>query len=389
MVQECIEDSELHMTAREGIISLLEKLGKDPMRLKQWRPLTLLNSDNKIYSKALAKRLQKTQQSLISLEQTGFVKNRQLSTNVIKIMEILNHCEEENIDSVLIGFDFLKAFDTVEWDSIWHAMTKFGFGPKYIEMVKVLFKNLKIYAYNNGKMSNFIMPTRGCQQGCCYSPIIFTYVVELLGLAIRQDENIVEIQIGDSHIKSGQFADDLWASLKATEQNIDAMIHLLSKFYAFSGLKINAEKSAILCMGPWKNSDAKFYTLKRLYWSPNSITILGFKIYPDIGTIHKENFDVVLKKVDEIITRWKGRKLTLMGKVMVINHLINSLMIHKLIALPTPTDQFFKEYKAKIMDFMWEGRPAKIRYEKIIQNYEKHRLKLIDIKVKEKALKIA
>ena len=197
VIQECIKEGKLFMTAREGIISLLEKSGQDTMRLKHWRPLTLLNSDNKIYSKALAKRLQKMQHSLINPEQTGFVKQRQLSTNIIKIMEILNHCDSEGIDRALIGFDFLKAFDTVEWSSIFHALQVFGFGLKYIEMVKLLFTNPKICAYNNGYLSEFIYPTRGCRQGCCYLPIIFTFVVELLGLAIRQDENIEGIQIGE------------------------------------------------------------------------------------------------------------------------------------------------------------------------------------------------
>ena len=61
VVMECIDDSEFHLSARRGIISLLEKLGKNELYLQNWRPLSLLNVDNKLYTKVLANRLQETQ----------------------------------------------------------------------------------------------------------------------------------------------------------------------------------------------------------------------------------------------------------------------------------------------------------------------------------------
>ena len=81
VIKECIKDGEFHTSARRGVISLLEKIGKETIFLKHWRPLTLLNVDNKIYTKALAMRLQKAQKEVIHSDQTGFVQGRQLSTN--------------------------------------------------------------------------------------------------------------------------------------------------------------------------------------------------------------------------------------------------------------------------------------------------------------------
>ena len=167
------------------------------------------------------------------------------------------------------------------------------------------------------------------------------------------------------------------------------MLKLLDRFHKFSGLKINAEKSSILRIRPWKHSEAKFYTLKRLFWSPSSIKILGFKIFPDLQEIFKENYDDVLVKVDEIIMAWKNRNLTIIGKVTVTNHLINTLFIHKLTVLPTPPDSFFWDHKNKITSFLWDNKIPKIRYDKITQSYEKNGIKLIDLKTKERALKIA
>ena len=43
----------LSVTQRQGIISLLPKKDKNPLFLKNWRPISLLNCDYKIASKAI------------------------------------------------------------------------------------------------------------------------------------------------------------------------------------------------------------------------------------------------------------------------------------------------------------------------------------------------
>ena len=42
-------DQKLHGTARQGIISLLDKPRQDLLSLENWRPLTMLNCNYKIY----------------------------------------------------------------------------------------------------------------------------------------------------------------------------------------------------------------------------------------------------------------------------------------------------------------------------------------------------
>ena len=257
VILEAITVGELHLTAQRGIISLLEKLNRNILKLANWRPLSLLNVDGKIYSKTLARRLQAVQQQTIHETQTGFVKGRHLSENIIKIMEIIQNCEDKNIPGVIISFDFLKAFDRVEWECIFTVMEEFNFGEKYIRMAKVLFEKPLACAYNNGYWSEFFQLSRGTRQGCCFYPIIFTLVVEILGLAVRQNKEIKGIKLGESEIKAGQYADDLWSSLLATEQNINQMIKELNLFGAFSGLYINPEKCAVLRIGSLRNTDAK------------------------------------------------------------------------------------------------------------------------------------
>ena len=216
-LQQIVEDSCMHLTARQGILSLMEKPGKShPLKLTGWRPLTLLNVDGKIYTKIMAMRLQKMFPKIIHHTQTGFVKGRMASESILKLQQIIDKCNETRQDGIIISFDFYKAFDCLEWESIFAALKAFNFGEEYIKMVQPIFSNPQTFIINNGFWADPFFPTRGARQGCCFSPIIFDLVVELLSLGIRQNDSIEGIKLENfgKEIKMGQFADDLWSALK-------------------------------------------------------------------------------------------------------------------------------------------------------------------------------
>ena len=56
--------------------SVTEKKDRDKRFIKNWRPISLLNVDSKIISKALSEKLKEVLPDLISSQQTAYVKNR-------------------------------------------------------------------------------------------------------------------------------------------------------------------------------------------------------------------------------------------------------------------------------------------------------------------------
>ena len=78
----CFNDGELCPSMKRGIITLLPKKGKDTLFLKNWRPISLLNTDYKILAKVLSTRLQKVLPSIIHGDQTGFLKDRYIGENI-------------------------------------------------------------------------------------------------------------------------------------------------------------------------------------------------------------------------------------------------------------------------------------------------------------------
>ena len=79
----------MNLSARRGIITLLEKTGCNPMYLKNWRPLSLLNCDYKVLAKIMAIRLNIVLLKLIHHTQYGFMKGRNIVNNIYTLFNII------------------------------------------------------------------------------------------------------------------------------------------------------------------------------------------------------------------------------------------------------------------------------------------------------------
>ena len=66
----------LSIRQRRGVIKLIPKKDAELYYIKNWRPITLLNTDYKIAVKALANRIKSVLPSIINNDQTRFMKNR-------------------------------------------------------------------------------------------------------------------------------------------------------------------------------------------------------------------------------------------------------------------------------------------------------------------------
>ena len=75
------------------IVKLITKRDAELILIKNWRPLTLLNFDYKIASKAIASCIKTFLPKLISDDQTGFVKGRCISENICLLDSVIKSTE--------------------------------------------------------------------------------------------------------------------------------------------------------------------------------------------------------------------------------------------------------------------------------------------------------
>ena len=94
---------------------MIPKKDEPLQKLKNWRPITLLNCDYKIASKAIASRVKAVLQNLVDNDQTAFLKGRSIAENICLINNIISYTESKNIPGLLLFVDFQKAFYTIEW----------------------------------------------------------------------------------------------------------------------------------------------------------------------------------------------------------------------------------------------------------------------------------
>ena len=96
-----LQNGELTDLQKQGVITLLPKSGKNYFILDNWRPISLLNVDYKIATKAIADRLKQILPSIISSQQTGFIKGRYIGENVRLLFDILDYVNDQDLPSLL------------------------------------------------------------------------------------------------------------------------------------------------------------------------------------------------------------------------------------------------------------------------------------------------
>lgn len=103
-----------------GIINVIPKPNKDSPIVKNFRPITLLNTDYKIAAKAIANRLKNISPQIIGYSQTGFLKNCFIGENIRFTLDLIDYCREKSISGFVMFVDFEKAFDALEWKFLHH-----------------------------------------------------------------------------------------------------------------------------------------------------------------------------------------------------------------------------------------------------------------------------
>ncbi|PRW56997.1 ERD4-related membrane [Chlorella sorokiniana] len=117
----------------DGLITILYKAG-DRADPANYRPITLLCTDYRLYAKVLALRLNPCLADVIDREQTAFVPGRRIGENVLALQCLPELLRRQGRWAVCIFCDFRKAYDTLDRGFLFRAMAALGVGEGFLAL---------------------------------------------------------------------------------------------------------------------------------------------------------------------------------------------------------------------------------------------------------------
>ena len=148
---------------------------------------------------------------------------------------------------MIILIDAEKAIDKTQHPFMIKTLSKVGIEGTQLNIIKAIYDECTAsIILNREKLQAF--PFRlGTRQGCLLSPVLFNVVLEVLTIAIRQEEEIQGIQIGKEEIKLFLCADDMILYTENPKDSSKTLLELINEFSKVGGYKINIQKS-VACL---------------------------------------------------------------------------------------------------------------------------------------------
>jgi ribonucleotide reductase alpha subunit len=131
--------------------------------------------------------------------------------------------------------------------------------------------------------------------------------------------------------KIAQCADDTCLYL-TDESSLKNALYVFEVFEKCSGLKVKREKSECIWIAASSNFRHKPLGMK---WNKGA-SYLGLYICNNVKDMNEINFNKQINKIENILDLWALRKLTLKGKIQVINTLIISQVLYPATVIHIP-----------------------------------------------------
>ena len=164
---------------------------KDPQAphlVKNYRPLSLNNSDYKIITKAIAIKTSPVMPVVINSDQASSVKGRKITHLNNTIRDIITYTEDTHTPTCILSIDQMKAFDRVDHSWMHRLLEHMNFGPYYRKWIRTIYAAPRACVLANGTFSHVFPIERGVKQGDPLSSFLYTIALEPLLEKIRQTE---------------------------------------------------------------------------------------------------------------------------------------------------------------------------------------------------------
>ncbi|WMV38569.1 hypothetical protein MTR67_031954 [Solanum verrucosum] len=202
-----------------------------------------------------------------------------------------------------------------------------GFGEKWLKWIGFCIKTVKFSVLVNGEPVGFFGSERGLRQGDPLSPFLFI-------LAMEGFDSMMRITLQNIWIKGFEIGDSRGEIMELT-----------------LCLKVNWGKTSLFPIKEVPN----IQNLAIILWckvEKMPTTYLGMPL----GSEHKagEIWDGILEKTEKRLARWKAQYISLGGRLILINSVLDALPTYVMSLFPIPP-KVMKKLDRLRRDFLWHG----------------------------------
>jgi exonuclease III len=370
---------------------------KDKRHISNYRPITILNSDYKIFTKALAIKLAKIVPNIIHENQAGFIQGRSIFDQVKLTKLIIDYAEAVDENGVIVSLDQEKAYDKITHDYLWRTLAIYNLPESFISTVRSLYENAETKVMVNGVLSSPFKVSRGVRQGDPMSCLLFDIAIEPLANMLRLSElQGFKIPGVRDKLITTLFADDTTVFLSEFDKFTDLEV-ILNKWCIASGARFNVNKTEVTPVG--NNSYRKDVISSRCIHPSQEPLANDIHIAQDqepvrvlgawIGN-HVDQTIVwspILDRIKESLKRWNRSKPTLFGRRLIIQMIVGG-MTQYLAKVQTMPKQIEDTLEKIIRDFIWDGKKASVNMDTLYLPIRQGGIKLLDLRARNQAIDI-
>jgi len=228
-------------------VSLFYKKG-DPTLVSNYRPISSMNTDCKMYTNLVNARLAPWAMSKIHEDQIGFVPGRLMSNHTRLAQAVAHMCDSTGTEGYLVSLDQAKAYDRVDQDWLLRVLKAMGLPRCLVGMIQDVLPNCRSRVRINSGYSDWFKLRRGVRQGDPLSCLLFNFSIEPLAMRLRRVVQGISVQ-GLRPAKVMLYADDINLFLSALDDVQLLSSCLVDTSFAI-GSRFNLEKTDVKPLGP-------------------------------------------------------------------------------------------------------------------------------------------
>ena len=328
---------------------ILHPKSGDTNLISNWRPISLMTCDYKILTKIFANRLKNILSGIISEEQFCCPRKTIVDHDMI-MRDVIYYTNENNVQGAVLSLDWSKAYDRVDHDFLYAAMSKLGFSESFIQIIKLFSSNMKSVLQINGILSDTFDIGRGIRQGCPLSMILYVLFKEALYCNIKSNISIKGPRLpNDKCLKILGYADDTTLFLKDNLSILEIM-RVINKFEKATGAILNKDKTKIYGMGTWNNKLE--WPVPWLQNTVPSFNSLGIIYSNDYNLSVNLNWESVLSAIESKTTCMQNIQLTIYQRAVLLNCIIYSKLWYVSHVFPLPI-VYANKIKKVSFNYLW------------------------------------